>query len=110
LSLPDLQELDSCRSLRNFYFEYRKNEIVEVYDFETDIDIVSGRGLHYFKTVIGALNFGFGMLEDHSYYEGVWYNYNYNGKLLEIYILKAGKFDGMQTMLLEDGTMLQYNK
>jgi hypothetical protein len=110
LSLPDLQELDSCRSLRNFYFEYRKNEIVEAYDFETDIDIVSGRGIHYFKTVVAALNFGFGVLDDHSYYDGIWYNYNYNGKLLEIYNLKAGKLDGMQTMLLEDSSMLQYIK
>jgi hypothetical protein len=110
LSLPDLQDLDTCRSFRNFYFEYRKNEMVEAHDFETDIDVVSGRGIHYFKTVVAALNFGFGVLEDHSYYDGIWYNYNYNGKLLEIYNLKKGKLSGTQTMYLEDGSVSQYTK
>jgi hypothetical protein len=110
LSLPDLQDLDSCRSFRNFYFEYRKNEMVEAHDFETDIDVVSGRGIHYFKTVVAALNFGFGVLEDHSYYDGIWYNYNYNGKLLEIYNLNKGKLSGTQTIYLEDGTVSQYSK
>ncbi len=110
VSLPDLQELEECRSLRNFYFEYRKNEIVEAYDFEMDIEIVSGKGIHYFKTIVAALNFGFNILDDHFYYDGIWYNYNYNGKLLEIYNLKSGKMHGLQTMFSEDGTSYQYLK
>ncbi len=111
LSLPDLTEISCAHSLRQSYFEYRVGEIVKSDMFEQNNDIVSAEGIHYFKSAVAALCFGFhvpGVV--YEYYDGVWYDFNYNGKLLAVYNLKSGTLYGKQTVFLDDGSVLEYDK
>lgn len=109
-TLPNLEFVESAKSLRQSYFEYNVDEMVEESDFEEDVEIISGRGLHYFKSITAALCFGFIPNEIYEYYDGIWYSYNWNGKLMAIYNLKKGHLFGEQIIFTEDGKKWTYLK
>ncbi len=84
----------------------------KIWQFEKkNKDIVSAPGIHSFKTITAALCFGFVPAEVYEYYDGIWYNYNYNGKSnynyngksMAIYQVKTGLLIGKQEIFLEDG-------
>lgn len=108
-TLEDFTEIDRARSLRDSYFEYRVGKVVRSARFEPNKHIVSAEGIHYFKSLIPALCFGL-MLKhvDKSHYNGVWYDTNYNGKLLGVYHLEKGEFRGKQQKFNEDGSVVAY--
>lgn len=107
LTLPDLKEIDCARSLYDSYFQYRVGEIVEAPEYDPSLDIVSGKGLHFFHSFVAALCFGFVYRDIYEYYDGIWYDYNYNGLLISTHELKKGIMHGKQLEFHEDGTIIQ---
>jgi hypothetical protein len=103
LRLPDLVEVDCARSLYENYLEYRVGEIVRPLEYDPDLELVSGKGIHFFRSVTAALCFGHIFREEYPYFDGTWYNYNYNGKLVSVHNLVKGKMVGKQVEMGEDG-------
>lgn len=107
LTLPDLNEIDCARSLYDSYFEYRVGEIVKATEYDSTLEIISGGGIHFFHSIVAALCFGFVYRDIYDYYDGIWYNYNYNGQLISTHELKKGVMHGKQLEFHEDGTIIQ---
>jgi len=42
----------------------------------------------------------------YTYYDGLWYNHNYNGKLLSVHELQKGRMHGKQVEFQDDGTVV----
>ncbi len=107
LSLPDLNPITCARSLYDTYFEYQVGKIIVAKEYDPSLDIVSGKGIHYFQSIVAALCFGFVYRDIYDYYNGIWYNYNYNGLLLSTHELKNGVMCGKQIDYQADGSILR---
>jgi hypothetical protein len=106
LTLPNLTTIDCARSLYDSYFEYGVGEVVKPSEYDPPLDIVSGKGIHYFHSVVAALCFGFLYRDVYEYYDGIWYNFNYNGRLISVHQLERGRLHGKQVEFQQDGTIV----
>ncbi len=103
ISLIDLKPILNARSLYDNYFEYEVGKIVKAKDFDIDLDFVSGKGIHYFHSFIAAVCFGFVYRDVYEWFDGKWFNYNYNGQLISTHELRKGVFHGKQIDYDKDG-------
>lgn len=110
-SLTDYKDLPHARSIRQRYFQYRVGKIAECNEYNPNPHIVSAEGIHYFKSIVAALCFGLYLEDiDLSFYDGVFYNFNHNGKLLGIHHLQKGEMCGKQTIVQQNGLRLTYDQ
>ena len=95
------EEMDQDRSIRDENFIYKKGEIVLCDNFDPDIDMVCGGGIHYFKRKEAALSWFY--QNNNTFPNGkcvVWHE-NGNKQLEGFY--KNGKTDGECVSWYENG-------
>ena len=79
---------------------YKKGEIIEVKDFDKNVNIVCAAGIHYYKTMKVAF-----YLEVQSVIDGEWSCWHDNGKMESKGIYKDGKREGEWIFWHNNGQM-----
>jgi antitoxin component YwqK of YwqJK toxin-antitoxin module len=98
---------NTINEITNSYYavktiKYKKGEIIEVADFNANLDKVCAPGIHYFKSAHAALYYELDGVENGSYKK--WYE---NGQLKIESTWKGGKRNGLCRQWYKDGQLLE---
>jgi Family of unknown function (DUF5758)/MORN repeat variant len=95
-------EMISDCSIHNSLFIYTVGKIIEVDNYDTDINEVCAPGIHYFKTREAAESWWL-KYWGCGYETGLHRAWHENGQLVEEYTCKDGVFEGLYRRWHEDG-------
>ena len=83
------EEIDSIKGLYDSSFIYTKGEIVEVKDYDDNLELVCSPGIHYFKTREQAVFWKLDLRNNR--YTGEYIGYYENGQVYSKCFYKDGK-------------------
>ena len=90
------KEMDHDKSVYSPNFVYKKNEVAFCSRYDTDINIVCTKGIHYFKTEEAALSWFYSQ-NDNNFLDGKCKEWHENGQKKCEGLYKDGKRDGKWT-------------
>jgi hypothetical protein len=80
---------------RDYYVDFVPKEVVQVFGFDTNIDIIYAKGIHYYKSIEPA--FYQGLEQCKIILNGIYMSWYNNGTKDSEYNYKDGKIDGLYT-------------
>jgi len=101
-------ESTRASSLYDQNFHYTVGQMVVIYDFDTNLDTISGKGIHYFKDIRGAYycNVTDTAIVLPENYNGIWKSYNTNGQIIYLCKFVDGNKRFTETHWNNDGKII----
>jgi antitoxin component YwqK of YwqJK toxin-antitoxin module len=73
----------------SIYESYKKGEIIEVQNFDNDLENIDGNGIYYFKSLDAARCY-----QNSFHHEGICRKYDDNGQKMKEFLLGSGRYHG----------------